>query len=474
MTIEEKDVRIWSLDLSQANPQNRVTQKSILVTATESQPFGHCSFKHSSNSIFSIGQYYRVTSFSSGNSDFSNADIATSNYQNDGTVQNLVENKPNSIYWFFGSSQPLSLTTTLKRLYRMNQSSATVDQFGLFPYFFNDFSVDTNSDFIIGVFQSTTTSSARVIVSSNNLDTQTLFAKPQSAEEKAVVKLEGYDYYAVTFQSTLLTYKFSSFNDQVHSISLSDIGGDVDLLIQIPYGTFVTAFCRKTSKIAITTVLNILNKTPRYESLGFQQIEQVQFYKYRRILLVSNDAHNFVNFYQLPEYRCEQPLATCGSDPRVISGCVQGAILDLGVCRCLLGSYNNLAGECIPCNGCSTYTGPNPEDCGDPNNLLFRLESDQASSDPALNFQLNRFCTFEQDQLEKIYMISSTKVSIFTSNIDFSAIPTFEKTLVLTQDPAPSPIDSSLGFCKGFFNSRSILLTIQTIHNYDPVTETQS
>jgi hypothetical protein len=86
MTIEEKDVRIWSLDLSQANPQNRVTQKSILVTATESQPFGHCSFKHSSNSIFSIGQYYRVTSFSSGNSDFSNADIATSNYQNDGTV----------------------------------------------------------------------------------------------------------------------------------------------------------------------------------------------------------------------------------------------------------------------------------------------------------------------------------------------------------------------------------------------------
>lgn len=243
--------------------------KSTLVTSAESQPFGQCAFKHSSNSVFSIAQYYRVTSYNSGNNDFTNADIAISNYQDDGTVQNLVENKPNSIFWFFASSKPFSESTTLKRLYRMNQNSATVDQFGTFPHFFNDFSVDSNSDFLIGVLRTTATANARVLVSSNNLDTQTYFSKPQSAEEKTVVKLEGYDYYAVTFQSSLLTYKFSTFTDQVHSISMTDIGGNIDLLIQVPYGTFVTAFCMHSSKIAVTTVLNILNKTPRYESLGF-------------------------------------------------------------------------------------------------------------------------------------------------------------------------------------------------------------
>jgi hypothetical protein len=268
-----------------------------LVTGAETQPFGYCSFKYSSNSVFSIAQYYRVTSFNPSTNNFDSADIAISNYQNDGTVQNLVENKLGSIFWFFASSKPFSESTTQKRIYRMNQNSATVDQSGLFPSFFNDFSVDADSDFIIGVFKTTSTANSRVIVSSNNLDTQTLFSKPQTAEEKTVVKLEGYDYYAVTYESTLLTYKFSSFNDQVHTISLSNIGGDVDLLLQIPYGTFVIGFCKQTSKIAITTVLNILNKSPRYESLGFQQIEQVQFFRFRRILLVSNEAHNFINFY---------------------------------------------------------------------------------------------------------------------------------------------------------------------------------
>jgi len=79
--------------------------------------------------------------------------------------------------------------------------------------------------------RTTATANARVLISSNNLDTQSYFSKPQTSQENTVVKLEGYDYYAVTFQSTLLTYKFSTFTDQVHTISLSDIGGNIDLLV---------------------------------------------------------------------------------------------------------------------------------------------------------------------------------------------------------------------------------------------------
>ena len=190
------------------------------------------------------------------------------------------------------------------RLYRMNQNSATVDISGLFSSFLNDFSVDVNSDFLIVVLKTSSTTNARAIVSSNNIESQTLFSKPQASEEKTVVKLEGFDYYSVSYQSTILTYKFSDYNVQVNSVSLTELGGDVDIMVQIPYGTFVTALCRHSSKMAITTVLSVLNKTPRYESIGFQRIESVQFFRYRRTLLISNEAHNFVNFYQLPEYRC--------------------------------------------------------------------------------------------------------------------------------------------------------------------------
>jgi hypothetical protein len=129
--------------------------------------------------------------------------------------------------------------------------------------------------------------------------------------------------------------------------------------------------------MAITTVLDVLDKTPRYESLGYQWIDSVHFFQYNKLMMISNGPHEYVSFYQIPERRCVQSLATCGDDPRDINGCVDGAVLDQGICRCLLGLYDNLAGECKPCNGCSSCTGPETTDCTDANQLVFQIESDQ-------------------------------------------------------------------------------------------------
>jgi hypothetical protein len=218
MTLEAKDINIWKLDLSQPNDEDKITLKTSFSTIDETQPFGQCVFSNHLNSVFSIGQYFRKTDFNSGTENFVNADIAVSNYQNDGSIQDIVKHRPDTNFWFFASSNPVSQTTTEKKIYRFNANSIVVDQFGVNDHFLNDFDVDNDSDFIIQVFQYSGTTNGRQLARISNLADQTKFDKPQADEEMTVVVLQGIDFYSVTYGSTLKTYEFIAYENEAHTL----------------------------------------------------------------------------------------------------------------------------------------------------------------------------------------------------------------------------------------------------------------
>lgn len=135
-------------------------------------------------------------------------------------------------------------------------------------------------------------------------------------------------------------------------------------IVQIPNSYFYITFSDQ-NHFAISPYFEIpVNIQTEIVHIGFKGISNIEFFTRQKYLLISSSEAGLTTVMRIQKYLCNQPLKNCVDDPMTFNNCVPNAIEFNGLCRCLLGFYDDFIGHCLNCHpSCTECVGPLVSDC---------------------------------------------------------------------------------------------------------------
>jgi hypothetical protein len=282
----------------------------------------------------------------------------------------------------------------------------------------------------------------------------TTHTKLHSVREIGVFFTSQYPVYVLGHGAQFSSLSLDFDQHLMHTAVLPDIT-TIGNLVQIPNSFFLVASA-EGSKIVIAPFLALpVNIPAQVLELGFEDVVQIEFFKTKKLMILSTGEPDMVRVYALDQYLCEQPLRDCGDDPSAGGSCVANAVEDEGVCRCTSGFFNSFSGECLACHAsCTECVGMAETDCVDTTHQDSGGNPTQIYNDPTSaaetdNWKINSLCMNEYLEEEFLMLASQDKVTVFKSEIENETFPSFYLSLSLPIATAPpAGISRRRGWCE--------------------------